>query len=398
MILVFEMTWTGSVHAPGNSATIQTVALAWPKHCVRVHAESDHLAALKSDPNLTSLCNVEFAPIAVSDRWLGHTSIVTFRRGWQEWRTVRAALAQVPRGEPCLIFLISTTATGSFAASWAAAFAGRRVGLQVGFHGNLNDAFGWRSRNPVIRSFDTRSALEAQHTVPCRFLVLEDSIRAALSGSVPEAAKRVDVLPLPINTVEITATAGQTLQLPVRLGFVGFGTQAKGIDTFLSIAARVRRSYGDRAEFVHVGSVNPQANPSDYAALVQPPSKEDLPRDEFMSRLASLHYVFLPFCRGYYNLSASGALIDALTWLKPIICTRVPLTESFFNQYGDIGHLCDSEADLEGTVRDILANMDVGRYYRQVAKLREARATRHVSVLAQRYRQIVTEGFPGLLS
>ena len=397
MILVFEMTWTGSIHAPGNSATIQIVARAWPGQRVLVHAEATHLRELQGDAALAALPNVGFVPIAVSQLWRGRTQIVDWRRLWQEFRTVRAALRLVPRNEPCLVFLISTTATGSFAAAWAARLSGRRAALQVGFHGNLNDAAGWRPRNPLVRAFDTRAALQARHPVPTRFLVLETAIRTALSAIVPAAVPRTDVLPLPINTVELPATADGTLAAPVRFGFVGLGTVAKGMDIFLGVAARVRARHGDRVRFIHVGNAAPGLDPAGFAALAQPPATAALPRAEFAARLAGLHYVFLPYRRGYYDLSASGALIDALTWLKPIITMRVPLTEQFFTEFGDIGVLCDDEAGLEAAVETVLSGMDAERYARQVAALRQARATRQVEVLAARYRIIVEQGFPGLL-
>ena len=50
MILVFEMIWTGTMHAPGNSATIQTILAARPDQAVRVHAEATHLANLVPIP------------------------------------------------------------------------------------------------------------------------------------------------------------------------------------------------------------------------------------------------------------------------------------------------------------------------------------------------------------
>ena len=49
MILVFEMTWTGLIHAPGNSATVQVIARAFPEQRIRMHAEAEHLAALRAD-------------------------------------------------------------------------------------------------------------------------------------------------------------------------------------------------------------------------------------------------------------------------------------------------------------------------------------------------------------
>jgi hypothetical protein len=137
--------------------------------------------------------------------------------------------------------------------------------------------------------------------------------------------------------------------------------------------------------------------PPGAEVLAHPPAHEPLPREEFAARLASLHHVMLPFRKGYYDFSASGALIDALTWLKPVITTRVPLTTQFFEEYGDIGTLCESEQGLAEAVEAILAAPDAERHARQVATLRAARDSRRVERLAVQYRRMVDNVFPALL-
>ncbi|WP_270937243.1 glycosyltransferase family protein [Falsiroseomonas oryzae] len=398
MILVFETTWTGTTHAPGNSATLQIIARAWPSQRVVMHAEPSHLEELQRDPELTGLRNLDFRPIALSDRYRGRPHIVSLSRLVGEWQTIRAALAAAPRNEPCLVMLISATCTSVFAASWACRLAGRRCAVQVGLHGNLNDAFGWRPRNPLARALDTRAALEAALPVHTRFLVLEEAIRTELARLLPAVAARTDVLPLPVNTAEVAATADPRLAGPVRIGFVGLGSAAKGFDLFLGVATRLRARFGDRVEFVHVGRAMDGTDDPRLSALAHPPAHSQLSRAEFTERLAGLHYVLLPFREDYYNLSASGALLDALTWLKPVLVSRVPLSEQYFAEYGDIGALCDDQAGFEAAVEAILRDMDGSRYARQVAALHAARESRRVTALAGRYRRIVEEGFPALLT
>jgi len=401
MILVFEPSWTGTTHAPGNSATAQIVARAFPGQEIRLHAEASHLAELERDAALMALPNLKLVPVAISSRYQGRPHIVSARRGRHEYALVRDALRGVPQDEPCLIFLLSTTATASFAAAWAARLSGRkRIGVLVGFHGNLNDAVaGWRPRNPLARLFDTRAALEARHAVPLRFLVLEEAIRSAMGRLMPGIEARMDVVPLPVNTGEVPAAAAEPPPPPpLRIGFVGLGTPDKGMDVFLDIAKRIRARHGaDAVAFVHVGRIAPQADPAAFALLAHPPATAQLPRAEFVARLAGLHYVFLPFRRGYYDLSASGALLDALTWLKPVITTRVPLTEQFFTEYGEIGVLCEDDAGLEAAVEAAITRPDPARHAAQVLALRAARETRSVGPLARRFAEAVQRGFPGLL-
>jgi hypothetical protein len=271
------------------------------------------------------------------------------------------------------------------------------VGVQVGLHGNLNDITGWRPRNPLARRFDLGSALADRHP-RLRYLVLEPSILVELARLAPRAAERTDVLPLPVNTAEMPARPTAPLSVPLRIGFVGQGTAAKGFDQFLALARDVRARHGDRVVFHHVGRLMPGEAPPDLAVLADPPSREHLPRDEFTRRLAALHYVLLPFREGgYYGLSASGALMDAITWLKPVIATRLPLVEHFFTRYGEIGFACDGGTGLAAAVEAALA-LDAPGYDRQVAAVQRARAARMPEALARDYCALVARGFPGLLA
>ena len=416
MILVFETNWTGTVHAPGNSATIQVIAQAFPGQTVRVHAAADHLAELRRDPAFTALAFVETVAVAVPAQHPGRLHLVSARRFWGEFALLRAALKRVPGAEPVLVMLLSATSTAIFAAAWAVRLAGRRrrapAAVQIGLHGNLNDALGWRSRNPLRRRFDLAAALAAP-PAGLRFLVLEEAIRDAMRRFAPLAAARTDVLPLPVNPGEaaaiapsplaapvpspLAAPAPTSLAAPLRIGFVGTATAAKGIDVFLDLARRLGARFGGRIAFHLVGRALPGGDPARFAALAEPVGTAQLPRAEFLRRLARLHYVLLPYQPGYYDLSASGALLDAVTWGKPVIALRVPIAAAMFAAADQpIGVLCDDAAGLEEAVADIATHMDADRYAREVAAVERLRAARQPAALAARYAALVRAGFPEL--
>jgi hypothetical protein len=398
MILVFEMLWTGTQHAVGNSATIQALARAYPDQVVRVFADPTHLTELRNDTELTASGHIEFASVALHPRHRGKTHIVDWGRFRQEFATLRHGLAQVPKGETCLLMLISATPTAIFAASLLARLAGPRVGVQVGLHGNLNDAFGWRPRNPLTRAFDLRAALTARHPKRLRFMVLEEGIKDTLATLLPRAAARTDVLELPINIAEVAGQSVPDFAPPIRIGLVGLATAAKGTDLFLDIAREMMARFPGKVTFHHVGRLTPDADPAPFAVLAEPPSSAHLPRAAFTARLAALHYVFLPIREGYYNLSASGAFLDAITWAKPVIARALPIVTPHFRRFGDIGYLCDSDGGMRDAVETIVTEMDAARYARQVAAMGTLRAARTPAALAGTYRALMDRAFPGLLA
>jgi len=389
VILIFELTWTGTYHAPGNSVTIQTISRACPEEEIRVFAEASHLQELQRDEALRQQPGISFheMPLAPWFRYRQH--IVSMRRMLREFSIIRSALRAAPRGEPCLIMFLSATSTAIFVASLMLRLTRRRLAVQVGLHGELHSLLGWRPRNPLARALDFTSALRGPHDPRLRFLVLEEAIRQELARIAPPAAARTDVLPLPVNLGELPLVPEPELHRPVQIGFVGQATEAKGISAFLDTAAAFRERYPGLVEFHLIGRMMPDSDPARFAALDSPASERHLSRQEFLDRLARLDFVFLPFNPGYYNLSASGALLDAITWLKPIIATRLPIVSDLFARFGDIGYLCDDPDGMRVALAQIVTRPDPARYREQAAALRRARAARMPSVLADQYRSIL---------
>ncbi|HEX5327380.1 MAG TPA: hypothetical protein VFW75_11980 [Acetobacteraceae bacterium] len=294
--------------------------------------------------------------------------------------------------------LISATSTVMVLAGLLLRISRRRLAVQVGLHGDLNGLRGWRPRNPLKRALDLRSRMQAREPQWLRFLVLEDAIRQELFRIAPQAAEQTDVLPLPVNVGELGLVPEPRLELPLQVGFVGQATEAKGISSFLDVARTLKHRYGNAIEFHLIGRVPPGSDLGRFAVLDSPPTSDHLPRQDFLERLGRQHFVFLPFQAGYYNLSASGALLDALTWLKPIIATKLPIVVDLFARHGDIGYLCDDARAMRATLEGVLATMDTGHYRWQVEALRAARATRLPEAVARQYREILDHGFSGLLT
>jgi hypothetical protein len=400
------MIWTGTHHAPVNSATLQILARAVPEQMIRLFADPSHLAELQADPSLTACRQIDFTPIKLSPHFRFKTHIVSLRRGIREFATMWAALRRLPPGEPGLLFLTSTTPTAIFAASVLARLVRRCAGVVVGLHGNLNDLTAWRSRNPLVRLFDMPSVLRVRRRMPqgvpyrasVRFIVLEQAIRRKLETLAPEAAQVTDVLPHPVIQTEIGRAAPVSLTLPLHIGLVGQATEAKGITPFLELARELKARHGDRLTFEVVGCAPPGSDLGRFAALDAPVTHQHLSREAFRTRLARLHFVCLPLQQGYYSLSASGAFVDAITWLKPVIACRVPIVEDAFVRFGELGHLCDDVAAMRAVIEHLVVQPDPARYAMQVAAMRRARDARLPDALARDCRGILTRGFPRLFA
>ncbi len=396
MILVVELVDGGTSHAFGNAAWSQAIARAAPAQAVRVLGAQDHANALRADRALAALANVSVREIPIPNTQRGKVNVVSLSRFREEVAALRAALADVPRHEPVLVVFAQACPTAVFAAHLVAGLERRPVRVQMVLHGFLNAIEGWRSRLPWLRRFDLRGLMEAPPR-GLRFLALEEAIRDELLRLIPALGDSVDVLPLPANEAEIPLAHPVPLAHPIRIGLVGQTTAAKGIGPFLDIARALKARFGEKVEFHVVGRRFPDTPPEALSILARPIPDAWMSRAEFIERIAPLHYVCLPLQPEYYRFSPSGALIDAITWLKPVIATDLPIVRTAFRDGGDIGAMVPDQAAMERELAALIEAPDPERYARQVDALRRLREARRPLALAARYREILARGFADLL-
>jgi glycosyltransferase involved in cell wall biosynthesis len=393
MIVAIEPTWTGTIHAPGNTTLLDIAKLAFPGETLAIHAEAGHVKEVKSLLKAAASPTVQFHTIELSDAFRHRPHIVSLRRLFREFQTIRKALSDVPPDEDCVLILLSVTSTSMVAANLLARLRPGRTFIQAQLHGNLNELTDWRHGDPVRRALDLKSVLSRRHR-RMRYLVLEEFIRTRLAALSPATGDTTDVLPHPL-ALQGHVEAERPLDQPLRLGLVGLGSEEKGMSVFLRIAQQLKAELGDRIRFHHVGTFVPGTDPALYALLEEPPAEKQLTRQEFLARINRLHYVVFPFKQNYYGLSASGTFMDSVAALKPVIATRIPLTEQFFREFGPIGHLCDGEAEMVSTIRNIALKPDAETYRAQAETMRRGRAARSLEALAPGYRDIIRKALPG---
>jgi hypothetical protein len=221
-----------------------------------------------------------------------------------------------------------------------------------------------------------------------QYVVLEDTIREVLVRDLPALVSRVEVLEHPVAPNE-GAEGAETLQLPIRFGFLGLASAVKGFPVFVELARDVTHVFPGRAEFHAIGRWPADAKTiSTPGCLATMPRRERLSRAEFMRGVRSLHYVVLPHQADFYDTSATGTLLDAIACCKPVIARRIPVFEKMFARHGDLGWLFDDDRHLKSAIETIVAGADQSRYRNQVRNTRKAQASRTPAALAVRYREI----------
>jgi hypothetical protein len=130
----------------------------------------------------------------------------------------------------------------------------------------------------------------------------------------------------------------------------------------------------------------------EMSALATKPRMTRMSRVDFIQGVKPLHFIIFPNDAGRYDLSASGTLLDAVAWEKPLIARSIPIFDNMFKKHGDIGYLFNNDTELSEIVEEIVKRRDKSHYDRQVLNLRKARVSRVPKALAPSYRAISMEG------
>ena len=188
-------------------------------------------------------------------------------------------------------------------------------------------------------------------------IVLGDCIKNNLIEKIPSLTRStvsVDhVYPCIINEIK-------PMNEKIRFAGIGFGLKEKGSDFIFELSEK----FSEKAEFVHIGKMDNGLVPE--KTNVRIPAKDTpLSTQEFDQMVDSIDYGLYFYDLEKYKLTASGAIFDALTHGKPVICLCTTYFEYIFKKLGSVGYLCDSKEEMISVVRSIIEEHDELKYLEQ---------------------------------
>jgi glycosyltransferase involved in cell wall biosynthesis len=83
-----------------------------------------------------------------------------------------------------------------------------------------------------------------------------------------------------------------------------------------------------------------------------------------------MHYCIFLYPKNSYKLTASGALLESLAHLKPVISLRNSYLEYIFNKMGNIGYLCSTIEEMTVIIKEISQEQDTNIYIKQQENIR----------------------------
>jgi hypothetical protein len=386
MIHVCEIMFQRSGHVPFNAGFLATIRATFPKEELSFYGGAAHIEELKKQlgqPLAGSIVWIEIQPVP--------PGLSYWKRFFRELRVIRRLFGNFSRGSTSRFVLTSGFPSTVLVLKVARYLQWINPAVQIVLHG-MSGVVGKRYRHPIHRFQDMRTALTLLGNKNIQYIVLEQSVRDTVVKHLPLLSSHVEVLDHPIPPNEGTS---ETIELgvPIRFGFLGLVSKAKGFPLFVRLAEEYTAKNGESAEFHAIGHfLEDGRGANDLTALATKPGDTQMSRADFTQRLSRLHFVVLPYEVGFYTLTASGVLLDAIAWEKPVIARKIPIFEAMFEKYGDIGHLFGEDAELVEVVGGILKSPERSRYRNQVLNLRKARKARAPEMLSAPYRKMCETG------
>jgi hypothetical protein len=383
MILICEPICWSLEHVPFNAALVEIIRLAFPAEEILFVAEASHLHQVRAQLSSDVSLSIAWKAVAISPRYAPF-----FARIRHDVKLLRHVL-KIGRKDPNSLLMLAATTPATLMALklllYCSMSRGRKA--QIVLHGHLDALNGWRSRNPFLRIQDIKAALTLGSNRDLQYIVLEEPIRNSICRILPSLERRLVVLDHPIPTNE--EPQGEVeFTPPLKFGFLGMASEAKGFQLFQETAATVTAKYPGLVEFHAIGWMDKQRDTIMTDSLATKPGTWLMSRPEYIRQLRTLHFVCLPYEGPHYQLSPSGVLLDAIAWEKPIIASRVPIVENLVSRFGDIGYMCSDKNQLCEAIGRIIEQADADHYKKQVDSMRKVRRSRTPRYLASTYRDL----------
>jgi hypothetical protein len=183
-----------------------------------------------------------------------------------------------------------------------------------------------------------------------RFVVFGDAILDNLRPLLSDALRRrFSAIDHPVDAPLIAAKP--CLSSPeINIATVGILNAYKGSNIYPEIA---RRLSDEPISFAAIGHIQCDAQPLIEVGISLPvDSSRPLSAEDFAAAIARLDFILLLYPTDTYRFIASGAMLDAVRFRRPIIALRTDYFQYIFDKFGPVGYLAD---DIDGLI-DLLRN------------------------------------------
>ncbi len=223
------------------------------------------------------------------------------------------------------------------------------------------------------------------------FFVYGDSIRKAALALVPNLSGHLSSLDHPCF---FHSPKPRENSLPLRIGAIGIGGRSKGTHHFFQLAEQCLPQINNgQLEFMLIGPIFDKKIGPIPEYFHCPSPHNPLQRSAYEKMVRYIDYSMFLYDTGAYQLTASGAFMDAIAFARPVIGLDNPFFAYYFKQFGNIGHLCTNVDDIGDLLQNLLP-LKQEQYHDQVLNIVEGRKSISLPELGNSLQEKLADTFP----
>lgn len=368
MIILCEPQCEGFEHVEVNSALLRFIRYAFADEKIIFLAERHHLEQVQKNALDAQLDNIEYQTINIPAR---HSS--NLKRQLDEYSLCKMVFNIAKQKNVQKILFCSVTSPGLIAIKLLLRIF-KQIKVVVIPHSILEQITQRPSLKPWKYIYWIKVPMVLANNDQIRYLLLGQSIKEQIENLFPSLEHYISSIHLPYK-FEYFEKSIATFKDVISFGSFGVGHRGKGTELLFKMAEEIKQlRLNHKVVFMLIGPiVENYIRSLQSESVVTPSPDEPMSREEFSSFAKAVDYAVFFYKPTSYRFTASGALFDAFSYVKPIIAIKNPYFEYYFKIMGDIGYLCDNYEEMKAIIVGILENPPTERYQAQCQNILQAR-------------------------
>lgn len=398
MIVLCEPIFRGAMHAQFNAALIGSVAEAFPEEELTFCAERGHMNHVKRmvDARVAAVRFIELGlpGSAVPDEQRGRR--LPFARSLEQLTFYRRIFGLADKNQASQIVFCSATYLTTLVSIKVMLRRFPQISCLVVLHNLQTLVSTPQPKRLTPQLYSYQRWLLAGNTANIHYLVPGPPplVEQGLKKYLPRLRNCVSPIDLPYVFADSVGSEPFKDDV-IHFGFYGHASLRKGADIFFKLADEVssaRTKY--QPIFVLVGAILDKQLKEMPHMSVNIPSPNPLTQEEYDRYGKCIDYALFFHVASAYELNGTATILDAFSYLKPIIALKTPLSEYYFNKMGDIGYLCESYGDVKNAVLEVLETKPIGRYRVQQDNILAKRGQFSPAGVAPEFRVVLRQKVP----
>ncbi|MCK0070912.1 hypothetical protein [Kordiimonas laminariae] len=378
-IFFFDFLSTDNMHLPFNSGYLKTLRNAFPDDEIIFCAQRGHVENIQE-----YLADEDAITLRVCDGFDHRARVNQYpvTSAFSAYRYVKDVRRFI-KGKNLRLLSIGGVEAALLRTFKRFGSSLTKAPLHYILHGQLGGTFAWRSRNPLHRWFDFRAEFMRGLPENQKWVALEKGIEDAVISLVPSLKGQIITLPHPLINYPVSENEVLKAERPIRFAYIGVCSKLKGFEAFRDLALRLT---DENREFWVIGSKGKAYADDDFSMFKQEPADDFLEADQFYRMLKQVDVIVLPFEEGY-NYISSGSMLDAVSFLKPVMTVKSSNYRHMLADYGEFGPLVSDLSQIEEAVAGLTFEGYQQKCDSWIDVLERIRDERRPEWLAQGYRK-----------